>query len=142
MRLAVLALAACTAAQARSAHRAGEVAAAGGIIGLLGTVAVAEAVPGHDTTIMHVGLVFVPVTVLGALLYAATDGTVNRSTPPDVTDDRGRDTALALAQQARHAARQGDCAEVLALEPRVRELDAAIYHRFREDDVIRTCLQP
>jgi hypothetical protein len=142
MRLAVLALAACTAGQARTAHRAGEVSAAAGIFGILGTVGLAEAVPGHDTTILHVGMVFIPVTVVGALVYAATDSTVNKSTPPEVSDDRPRDTAMALAKQAKHAARRGDCAEVLALEPRVRELDAGIYHRFRHDVVIKTCLQP
>jgi hypothetical protein len=140
MRLAVLALVACTAGQARTAHRAGEVAAAAGIIGIIGTVGVAEAVPGHDTTILHVGIVFIPVTVLGALLYVATDSTVNQSAPPEVSEDRTRDTAMALAKQAKHAARRGDCAEVLALEPRVRELDAGIYRRFRNDVVIKTCL--
>jgi hypothetical protein len=142
MRLAVLALAACTAGQARTAHRAGEIGAAAGIIGILGTVGVAEAVPGHDTTILRVGMVFIPVTVLGALLYVATDSTVNRPSPPEVSEDRTRDTAMALAKQAKHAARRGDCAEVLALEPRVRDLDAAIYRRFRNDVVIKTCLVP
>ena len=142
MRLAVLALAACTAGQARTAHRAGEVSAAAGIFGILGTVGVAEAVPGHDTTILRIGMVFIPVTVIGALVYAATDETVNKSTPPEVSEDRTRDTATALATQARHAASRGDCAEVLALEPRVRDLDAAIYHRFRTDVVIKTCLAP
>jgi hypothetical protein len=140
MRLAVLALAACTAGQARTAHRAGEVSAAAGIFGILGTVGLAEAVPGHDTTILHVGMVFIPVTVVGALVYAATDSTVNKSSRPEVSDDRPRDTAMALAKQAKHAARRGDCAEVLALEPRVRDLDAGIYHRFRNDVVIKTCL--
>jgi hypothetical protein len=142
MRLAVLALAACTAGQARTAHRAGEVSAAAGLFGILGTVGVAEAVPGHDTTILQVGMIFIPVTVVGALIYAATDETVNKSTPPEVSDDRTRDTAMALAKQAKHAARRGDCAEVLALEPRVRDLDASIYHRFCNDVVIKTCLAP
>jgi hypothetical protein len=142
MRLAVLALAACTAGQARTAHRGGEISAAAGIFGILGTVAVAEAVPGHDTGIMKVGMVFIPVTVIGALLYAATDSTVNSPPTEKVSEDRTRDTAMELAKQAKHAARRGDCAEVLALEPRVKDLDAAIYRRFRNDLVIKTCLVP
>jgi len=86
--------------------------------------------------------VFVPVTVIGALVYAATDSTVNNAPKEQVSEDRTRDTAMDLAKQAKHAARRGDCAEVLALEPRVRELDAGIYHRFRNDVVIKPCLAP
>jgi len=140
MRLALLLCAACTASQAKTAHSAGEIAAAGGIMGIMATVGVSYAFPDDQSTILHAGIGFVPVVVIGALLYIATDGTVNRPTPPDVRADRTRDTAMELAKQAKHAARSGDCAEVLAIEPRVKELDAAIYLRFRRDEVIRTCL--
>jgi hypothetical protein len=67
---------------------------------------------------------------------------VNSPPTEKVSEDRTRDTAMDLAKQAKHAARRGDCAEVLALEPRVRELDASIYRRFRNDLVIKTCLVP
>jgi len=134
--------AACTATQAKTAHRAGEIAAAGGIIGIMATVGISYAFPDEQSTILHAGIAFVPVTVIGALMYVATDSIVNRPSPPDVREDRTRDTAMDLAKQAKHAARRGDCAEVLAIEPRVRELDAGIYRRFRHDEVIRTCLPP
>jgi hypothetical protein len=140
MRLAVVLVAACTASQARTAHRAGEIAAAGGLIGIIGTVGVSYAFPGEQSTILNAGIAFVPITVIGALIYIATDGTVNTTSAPDVRADRTQDTAMELAKQAKHAARRGDCAEVLAIEPRVRALDPDIYRRFLHDDVIKTCL--
>ena len=133
---------ACTTHQLRTAHRTGAVMAGAGLIGLMGTVGVAELVPDDHSTILRTGIAFVPVAVVGALLYAATDSTVNGPEAPDVRTDRTADLAMDLAKQAKHAARRGDCAEVLALEPRVRELDAGIYRRFRRDQVIRTCLPP
>jgi hypothetical protein len=138
---ALVLLAACSARQARTAHRAGEVATAGGLVGILASVAVAELVPSHSELFLGAGLAFVPVSVLGALTYAATDGMLH-DPAPDVRPARARDLAFDLARQAKHAARRGDCAEVLAIEPRVRELDAGIYRRFRHDKVISTCLPP
>lgn len=140
MRLALVLCAACTSSQVKTAHSAGEIAAIGGLVGIMGTVGVSYAFPDDQSTILHAGIAFIPVTIIGALMYVATDGAVNRPTPPDVREDRTRDTAMDLAKQAKHAARRGDCAEVLAIEPRVKELDAGIYHRFRHDEVIRTCL--
>ena len=131
----------CTAAQARVAHRGGEIALAAGLIGILADVIVAEVAPGPDNTILDVGLVFVPIAVGGALVYAATDSYVNEDRERATTQrDRAYDAAFDLARQAKHAARRGDCAEVQAIEPRVRELDGEIYARFEHDDVIRTCL--
>jgi len=144
MRLALVLclVAGCTARQARSAHRAGEVMTAGGLIGLLATVAVAEIDEDDHAAILHGGFTFVPIAIVGALMYAATDSAVNRPEAPQVSADRSADTAMGLAKEAKHAARRGDCAEVLALEPRVRELDAGIYRRFRHDEVIKVCLPP
>ena len=143
MRLALVALtAACTTAQVRTAHHAGEIMAGGGLIGIMATVATAELLPDDHSVILRTGVAFVPVAVVGALLYAATDSTVNRPEAPDVRPDRNADLAMDLAKQAKHAARRGDCAEVLALEPRVRELDAGIYRRFCRDKIIGTCLPP
>jgi hypothetical protein len=140
MRLALVLCAACTASQAKTAHSSGEIAAAGGLFGILGTVGISYAFPDDQSTILEAGIVFVPVVIAGALLYIATDGVVNKTAAPDVRADRTRDTAMDLAKQAKHAARRGDCAEVLAIEPRVRELDLGIYRRFRNDDVIKACL--
>ena len=143
MRLALVALtAACTTGQVRTAHHAGEIMAGAGLIGIMGAVATAELLPDDHSLVLRTGIAFVPVAVVGALLYAATDSTVNRPETPDARPDRNADLAMDLAKQAKHAARRGDCAEVLALEPRVRELDAGIYRRFRRDKVIGTCLPP
>jgi hypothetical protein len=69
----LVALASCTAGQARRVHRAGEVAAAAGIGAMLGSVLAAEAMPDHDQALYTFGRACIPVTVLGALVYAATD---------------------------------------------------------------------
>ncbi|MBV8760473.1 MAG: hypothetical protein JO257_24490 [Deltaproteobacteria bacterium] len=140
--VALVLVAACTTGQVRTAHRVGAVMTGAGLIGIIGTVGTAELLPDDHSTILRVGIAFVPLAVVGALLYAATDSTVNAPEAPDVRADRTADLAMDLAKQAKHAARRGDCAEVLALEPRVRELDAGIYRRFRRDDVIKTCLPP
>jgi len=138
---ALILFAACTVGQARTAHRAGEIAAGGSLIGILAVVAAAELIPSQSTNLLEGGVVFVPICVLGALTYAATDGMV-QATPPEVKPDRAREAALELAREAKHAAGRGDCAEVLAIEPRVRDLDLAIYGRFRRDEIIARCYAP
>jgi hypothetical protein len=106
-------------------------------------VIVAEAVPGHDNAILDAGLVFVPIAVGGALTYAATDSFVTAEQDRGSTaTDRAYDAAFELAREAKHAARRGDCAEVQAIEPRVRELDTRVHRRFMHDVVIKTCLPP
>src|SRR5206468_11399355 len=97
--MAVAALPGCTARQARSAHRAGEVMTAGGLIGLMGAIALAEVDHDDHTAILHGGFAFVPISIVGALMYAATDATVNRPEAPTVSEDRTRDTAMALAKE-------------------------------------------
>src|SRR5512139_1029143 len=67
----------CTQSQARKAHHAGEVVTAGALIGVLACGVVAALDPAHEDTIMNIGLAFVPVSVLGALVYISTDGKVN-----------------------------------------------------------------
>ena len=134
----------CTAAQARSAHTGGAVALTGGLVGILGCIAVAEAAPGISSDATRAGIVFVPISVLGALTYAATDAAVNASdrAQAQTASDRAYSTAYELARQAKHAARRGDCAEVQAIEPRVRETDERVYRKFLHDEIIRTCLAP
>jgi len=135
-----LAACACTASQARVAHRSGEIAAGGGLIGLIATVGAAELVPDHSGQILRGGLVLVPVVVIGALVYAATDGMLENAEGPPPAHGRSWNAAYDLAREAKHAARRGDCAEVLAIQPRVRDLDADVYRRFLNDTIIRRCL--
>ena len=144
-RFAVLALVtACTTGQLRTAHRAGELAAGGALVGMLGVIVAAVALPDHAPDLLRGGVVFVPITVAGALVYAVTDAPVNRAEAPPASPAHGRawTAAYELARQAKHAARRHDCAEVQAIEPRVRELDSDVYLRFLNDPVIRTCRAP
>jgi hypothetical protein len=134
---------ACTQTQARSAHRVGEVATATGLIGLLASVTVATAVPSHETTFTSVGLAFVPVAVLGALLYISTDS-LSRREPERVLSRRERHRAAAwdLTKRAASAARAEDCTQVQAIAPRVRELDLDFHVSvFMRDVAIQRCLR-
>ncbi len=129
----------CTPAQARQAHTPGGVALASSLVGILACIAAAEAVPSHEADFTRAGVVFVPTSVVGALLYISTDGIAARESP-STASDRAWDTAFELAREGKHAARRNDCAEVQAIEPRVRELDLRVYRRFVNDEIIRRCL--
>ena len=136
-------LASCTVHQARIAKRAGEVTAAAALIGLLGTVVAAEAWRDEHEQLLEGGLAFVPISLVGVGVYVACDALLG---PEDETAPSAHtstwNAAMDLAKEAKHAASGGDCAEVQAIEPRVRELDTDVYLRFANDAVIRTCLGP
>ncbi len=141
--LVLVAALGCSANQARTAHRAGEIVAGGGLVAMLATVTAAALIPGPNPGLMDAGAVMVPIVIVGAGMYAATDSVVNApkiEQPNEHT--RTWNAAMDLAKQAKHAARTGDCAEVQAIEPRVRDLDSEVYLRFLRDQVIRTCLGP
>jgi CRISPR/Cas system-associated protein Csm6 len=141
--LLLLAATSCTHAQASKIHRAGEVTLAAGLIGILATVAVAEAIPSEHSDILRAGVVFVPISLFGALAYIAVDSEVNQPRERALTpEERSFEAAMTIARDAKHAARRGDCAEVQAIEPRVRELNERVYRRFLHEDVIRRCLAP
>ena len=107
--------------QARKAHRAGEVTTAGGLIGMLAPDRRVAESPAHDDGDPDGGLAFVPISVLGALVYIATDSdarTRHRGADSERRERRRAD-AWELTKQAEHAARRGDCTQVQAIEPRV-----------------------
>jgi hypothetical protein len=135
---------ACTAHQARVAKRVGEATAAAALIGMLTTIAIAAAHPGSDTELLEIGAIFVPFTVGGALVYVAGDSALApvEAAAPAPAHSSSWQAAMSLAKQAKHAARRGDCAEVQAIEPRVRELDDEVFARFERDEVIGRCLTP
>ena len=140
----VLALtSACTQTQARRAHRAGEIATAGGLLGILACGMTAAALPEHDSQILDVGLVFVPISVFGALVYISTDEKAMSEAPPMVTRrERNRAAAWDLTKQAADAARQQDCTQVQAIDPRVRDLDRDFHTSvFMRDVAIQRCLR-
>ena len=132
----------CTNHQLHVAKRAGEITAAVALGGMLAVVAAAAIDPGADTKLLEAGVVLVPFAVGGALVYAAAD---IAEPPPEIVREEHTSTwhaAMNLAKEAKHAARIGDCAQVQAIEPRVRDLDDDVYQRFLRDKVIRPCLPP
>src|SRR5262249_1040444 len=111
--LVVLAVACgCTQAQTRHAHRAGEIATAGGLIGMLVSASSASLIPSQEDTLAKVGLAFIPITVIGALIFISTDESSNPVTaPPPSRRERQRAAAWELTKQAKDAARARDCTQ-------------------------------
>jgi hypothetical protein len=122
------------------AKRAGEITAAAALVAMLATISVAAAHPGADTDLLAFGAVFVPITIGGAAVYVAADSLEPPPASAAPEHSSSWQAAMDLAKQAKHAARRGDCAEVQAIEPRVRALDDDIFRRFMSDNIIRTCL--
>lgn len=134
----------CTQLQARKTHRVGEVATAGGLIGVLAAVTGAAIAPAHSDTLTNIGLVFVPVSLFGALLYIATDEEAREEHhgPVVTRREQRRETAWALTKQAADAARVEDCTQVQAIDPRVRDLDTDFHTVvFMRDVGIQRCLR-
>jgi hypothetical protein len=134
---------ACTVPHARMARRGGEIAIATGLFGILGTSLAGAADHNDRKLFFAVGAGFVPVALIGAIVYVAANSQIDDN-KPTMSEERAKraDTAMQLAKQAKRAARAGDCAEVQSIEPRVRALDDGIYLRFLRDPIIRTCRAP
>lgn len=134
----------CTTTQARKANRAGEWATAGGLVGMLVAGTTASALPAYEDTLLTVGIAFVPITVLGALVYIATFEKANprEQGPPLTRRERKRLEAWELTKEAGQAARERDCIQVEAIHPRVRALDMEFHVSvFMRDVAIQRCLQ-
>lgn len=134
-------LSGCTVPQARKAQRASEITLGSSLGAMLATIGVAYAIPSHDDAILEFGAIFVPISLLSAAVYVACDSLAGKP-PPATEPAHAKETAMELAKQAKHAARAGDCAQVQAIEPQVRELDSGVYLRFLHDEVIRPCRAP
>jgi hypothetical protein len=142
--LLLVAAIACTTTQARRAHRAGELATGIGLVGILGSVSAAALVPAHEDTLTTVGIAFVPVAVLGALLYISTDraATSHEHARPLTRRERRLGAAWDLTKRAATAARSQDCTQVQAIDPRVRDLDADFHATvFLRDVAIERCMR-
>ena len=139
--LLVIALVGCTSStQARRTQRVSEFTLVGGMFGLLGT-SVGAALDSHDSgTLMALGAACVPIVLASTIVYIVADGKIEA--PREAQPSGRAEIAMQLAKQAKRAARAGDCAEVQAIEPRVRALDDLIYMRFLRDPVIRPCRAP
>jgi hypothetical protein len=133
----------CTSHQVRVAHRAGEVATAGGLVGILVTGVGAALIPSQEDNLTTVGVLFVPVALLGALVYISTDAATHRDRTPKLTRrERNQLAAWDLTKQAATAAREQDCTQVQAIAPRVFSLDHD-FHKvvFMRDVAIQRCLR-
>ncbi|NVB77869.1 MAG: hypothetical protein HOV81_05690 [Kofleriaceae bacterium] len=140
-----LALLGCTQTQARKAHRAGEITTAAGLLGMLVSTTSAALTPAYEDTLIKVGIVFVPISLIGALVYIVTDDEareVRRPAPLVSARDQAREQAWTLTKQAAKAARADDCTEVQALDPRIRDLDLDFHNVvFMRDVGIQRCLR-
>jgi hypothetical protein len=132
----------CTVRQARIARRAGEITAGAALVGLLATVVAAELWDDQRQALLEGGIAFVPISIAGVAVYIASDTMLGPEDDTVVAHPRAWTAAMDLAKEAKRAARRGDCAEVQAIESRVRELDTDVYGRFLRDQLIRTCLGP
>jgi hypothetical protein len=141
--LAVVFVLGCTHGQMRTAHRVGEITTAGGLAGVLACATGAAFDQQHEKTFLTVGAMFVPISVLGALMYIATDREVNHDDgpPPPTRRERVREAAWELTKQAAEAARAQDCTQVQAISPRVHELDSEFHGSvFMRDAAILRCM--
>jgi len=134
----------CTHGQLRKVHHVSEVTTGGALVGILacGTIAAFDQM--HEGTILAIGVVFVPIAILGAFTYVATDSEAHHEVTPEPTQrERKRAAAWELTKEAATAARGDDCTQVQAIAPRVRELDADFYVSvFLRDVAIARCLSP
>jgi hypothetical protein len=141
--LAPLVLAAgCTHAQAPRARLAGEVAALGGVAGMIASV-LATAVTPHGKQLL---LGFSIVSGAGIVTYAAGELTdpALAGPPPETLAQRNHRWAKILTERAAGAAREGKCARVRRLEIRVRTYDPEI-HDFvllRDPEIVRCLTTP
>lgn len=133
----------CTVRQARVAHRAGEIGLAGGLVGILASGAAAVAIPSQEDLFTTAGIAFIPVAVVGALLYIATDSKANEPPARQLSRrERRQEAAWELTKQAASAAREWDCTQVQAIDPRVRDLDHDFHTVvFMRDVAIQRCLR-
>lgn len=134
-----LAAAACTHAQAPRVRMAGEIAALGGIAGLMMSTAATAATDGARPFIVA----FSVISAAGIVSYAIGElGDPAFAPQAETVEQTHRRWARILTERAAGAAREGKCARVRRLEVRVRRYDAEIHDFvFLRDPEILRCLQ-
>jgi len=139
--LGLVACAGCTHAQTTHARTAGEIMALTGVAGLIAGALATHATPRGQDLVVGSSLL----SGAGILTYAI--GELNdpalAGAPPETLEQRHRRWARILTQRAAGAAREGDCARVRRLEPRVRDYDPELHDFvFLRDPEIARCLSP
>lgn len=132
-----LAAAACTRAQAPRVRLASQIAALGGIAGLIASAAATAATEDAEPFVAG----FSVISAAGILTYAIT--VLGEPTPPaETVEQRHRRWAKILTERAAGAAREGRCPRVRRLEARVRRYDPEVHDFvFLRDPEILRCLQ-
>jgi len=134
----VVALGACSPAQAPRARHVGEALSLGGVTGLVGT-ALASPHIDHDGYFIST---FSVMSVLGIAIFAAGE----LATPEPIREtrpERNHRWAQILTERAAGAARDGRCRRVRHLETRVRYYDREIHDFvFMRDPEILKCMNP
>ncbi|MBX3154478.1 MAG: hypothetical protein KF773_00635 [Deltaproteobacteria bacterium] len=132
----VLACSACTASTAPRARTAGKVLSLGGVVGLVGSALLTRFTE-HGNDMVHG---FALVTGVGIATYATGELTG----PPEHEEtipERNRRWAQMITEHAAGAAREGRCARVRRLEPRVRLYNPDVHDFvFMRDPEIQKCL--
>lgn len=133
-----LATPACTAKQAPVARSIGKVMSIGGVLGIIGSTLGARYTHHGDDMLMGFSIV----SGLGLVGYAVAE----LSQPvvvyrEETIPERHHRWAKILTERAAGAARDGRCARVRRLEPRVQRYDAAVHDLvFMRDPEILKCL--
>lgn len=129
---------ACTARTAEPARTAGKWMSIGGVVGLVGTALTAR-FTGHGQELL---LGFSVVSGVGLVTYATAEITQPQVHWKEESEPQKYSRwAKILTERAAGAARDGRCARVRRLEPRVNRYDAAVHDLvFMRDPEILRCL--
>ena len=135
----MLAIAACTPAQAPTARKIGKVASIGGVLGLIGSSAAV-----HQTRYANDMMIsFSTISLIGMLVFAAGELTTPEAVDAETIPERNHRWARILTQRAAGAAREGRCPRVRRLEVRVRTYDREVHDFvFMRDPEILKCMFP
>jgi hypothetical protein len=132
----VIALGACTPAQAPVARKVGKILSLGGVGGMLG----GAATNGFTEHTFDIVMTFSVISVIGIGMFAAGE----LATPAGVHEtltERNHRWAKVLTERAAGAARDGRCPRVRRLEVRVRGYDREIHDFvFMRDPEIMKCM--
>ena len=137
----LLAIAACTPAQAPIARRVGEVLSLAGVAGLIGTSAATHYL---DNTTDDLLISCSVISAIGILTFAAGELAGPAGPRRETLPERHTRWAKILTERAAGAARDGRCPRVRRLELRVRIYDAEI-HDFvfmRDPEILKCMTEP
>ena len=131
----------CTPKQAPLARSVGKVMSIGGVLGIIGSTLAGPYIDQGDDMLKAFSIV----SGLGLVTYAAAE-----MSQPEVVwkkeplPQRNHRWAKILTERAAGAARDGRCARVRRLEPRVHKYDAAVHDLvfMRDPEILRCLSQP